>query len=479
MVFSSQTFIFLFLPGVLAIYWMAPVRWRNLVLFIASCLFYSWGAPKFLFVLLLSSAVDYMLGHRINTQCRSASNKKKLLALGIVLNVGLLLYFKYANFFVEQVNSSLAIMGSTPIKWTSVVLPIGISFFTFQKISYLIDVYRGTASPAPSYLSYALYVAMFPQLIAGPIIRYHDVARQLVSRLHSMEKMYSGICRFCLGLGKKVLIANSLGEVADTIFALPHSGIPIEVAWLGALCYSFQIYYDFSGYSDMAIGLGRMFGFEFLENFNQPYRAKNFTEFWQRWHISLSNWMREYLYIPLGGNQKGAIRMFVNLWIVFLLSGFWHGASWNFIAWGAFHGFFLTLDKICSHWKRMTLPTPLAMSVTFILLMLSWVLFRSENLSDAWNFMQRMFMLSSLGSALPEGTAGTIMNPLQVVMLLTGICFSFMPIPPSWAVLTSGQWRTQSSASIIGMGMTSLVVLIVAVSMLSTSSFNPFIYFRF
>lgn len=479
MVFSSLVFLFFFLPIVLATYRMAPQKWRNFVLLAASCFFYSWGAPKFLFVLLASSVLDYILVHRISEQQRQSINSKLLLALGIVLNAGLLLYFKYANFFIEQINNALAIIGSGPIFWSSIALPIGISFFTFHKISYLVDVYRGTSAPAPSFIVYALYIIFFPQLIAGPIIRYHDVAQQLVSRRHSIEKLYSGICRFCLGLGKKIIIANSLGSVADTIFALPHSGLPMEVAWLGALCYTFQIYYDFSGYSDMAIGLGRMFGFEFLENFNQPYRARNFTEFWRRWHISLSNWMREYLYIPLGGNKKGEFRMYVNLWIVFLLSGFWHGASWNFVAWGAFHGFFLSLDKICSGWKKVTLPAPLAMLLTFVLLMFSWVLFRSDNLSEAWSFMQRMMTLSSIGATLPESVAGTIINPLQVGILLAGICFSFIPIPSFWSVLTTGQWRLQSNVKIIGMGMTSLLVFVVAVSMLSTSSFNPFIYFRF
>lgn len=478
MVFSSLNFIFLFLPITLALYGLSPSRWRNVVLFSASCLFYSWGAPKFLFILLASSALDYFLAHRIHLLNRPAE-KKRMLVLGLILNAGLLLYFKYANFFIDQVNTVLTVAGKDSVYWTSIALPIGISFFTFQKISYLIDIYRGTASPAPSYLPYALYVSLFPQLIAGPIIRYHDVARQLISRHHSAEKMYSGICRFCLGLGKKILIANSLGEVADTIFALPHSDLSSATAWLGALCYSFQIYYDFSGYSDMAIGLGRMFGFEYLENFNQPYLAKNFTEFWRRWHISLSNWMREYLYIPLGGNKKGQVRMFVNLWIVFLLSGFWHGASWNFIAWGAFHGFFLSLDKLYFRWKRITLPGPLAMLLTFTLLMVSWVLFRSENLNDAWLFIQRMFAITAPATFLPEMAPHTLMNTRQLVMLVTAICFSFMPIPSSWSVLTAGQWQTQHKISIMGIGMTSLVIFIIAVSMLSTATFNPFIYFRF
>lgn len=478
MVFSSLNFIFLFLPFTLVLYGLSPSRWRNVVLLLVSCLFYSWGAPKFLFILLASSGVDYILAHRIHN-INQATVKKRVLTFAVSLNAALLLYFKYANFFIDQANALLAMAGTDTILWTSVALPIGISFFTFQKISYLVDVYRGTAEPAQSYLSYTLYVALFPQLIAGPIIRYHDVARQLIHRRHTAEKMYSGICRFSLGLAKKILIANPLGEVADTIFALPVSDIPTVTAWLGALCYSFQIYFDFSGYSDMAIGLGRMFGFEYLENFNQPYLAKNFTEFWRRWHISLSNWMREYLYIPLGGNKKGQVRMFVNLWIVFLLSGFWHGASWNFITWGAFHGFFLSLDKLLGRWKTISLPRPLATLLTFFLLMTSWVLFRSETLQDAWFFLQRMFAVTATTTSLAKIDFSALINTRQLVALLTAIYFSFMPVSSSWSVLTTGQWKTLSRTSVFGVGISCIMLFIIAVSMLSTSTFNPFIYFRF
>jgi alginate O-acetyltransferase complex protein AlgI len=477
MVFSSLTFIFLFLPVTLAIYGLSPLRWRNGILLLASCLFYSWGAPKFLFILLASSALDYFLAHRIHTST-AATEKRWLITLGISVNAALLLYFKYANFFIDQVNALADLTGNTPLQWTRIALPIGISFFTFQKISYLVDVYKGTANPARSLLSYTLYVALFPQLIAGPIIRYHDVARQLMERDHTAEKMFAGLCRFCLGLGKKILIANTLGEVADTVFGLPLADLPTTTAWLGAVCYSFQIYFDFSGYSDMAIGLGRMFGFEYLENFNQPYLARSFTEFWRRWHISLSNWMREYLYIPLGGNRKGEIRTFINLWIVFLLSGFWHGASWTFVAWGAFHGFFLSLDKLMLRWKKRSLSAPLAMLITFILLNVSWVLFRSETLSGAWLFLQQMFTLSA-----PAETPGMGLNSLltmrQTVALLTAVCISILPIPRPLAALSAGNWQELTRIQCFAVGLLSLLVFIISVSMLSTSTFNPFIYFRF
>jgi len=478
MVFSSFIFIFLFLPATFAVYGLVPRSWRNSVLFAASCFFYSWGAPQFLFILLASCAVDYILSQRMDATPEKA-DKKKFLWAGLALNVGLLLYFKYANFFVDQLNGILVLSGKDQVSWLSVALPIGISFFTFQKISYLVDVYRDAARPAQSYLSYALYVSLFPQLIAGPIIRYHDVAQQLIFRDHSKRKIYSGICRFCFGLGKKVLLANGVGEVADAVFAIPSAELSMQVAWLGALCYTLQIYYDFSGYSDMAIGLGRMFGFDYLENFNQPYRARNFTEFWRRWHISLSNWMREYLYIPLGGNRKGGMRLYVNLWIVFLLSGLWHGASWNFIVWGAFHGFFLSFDKLRSRWIKLKLPPVLAILVTFVLLMVSWVLFRSESLSDAWGYIQRMFMLTGPDAGVSVPTADMIIDKSQLFLLLVALCFSFLPIPSFLRGLTTGVKTAQSQKGILGVGGLSLLIFIVAISILSTANFNPFIYFRF
>ncbi|MBU0946943.1 MAG: MBOAT family protein [Proteobacteria bacterium] len=405
--------------------------------------------------------------------------RKILLAVGLVFNIGLLFYFKYANFFVEQVNGLLALAGKGSPGWLDIALPIGISFFTFQKISYLIDVYRNTARPATSFLSYAMYVSLFPQLIAGPIIRYHDVAKQLVSRNYSIERLHSGICRFSFGLAKKVLIANGVGKVADAVFAIPGAELSPQVAWLGALCYTIQIYFDFSGYSDMAIGLGRMFGFDYLENFNQPYRARNFTQFWRRWHISLSNWMREYLYIPLGGNRKGTFRLYLNLWIVFLLSGFWHGASWNFIVWGAFHGFFLSFDKLKSHWNTMRLPPFLAQFTTFVLLMVSWVLFRSENLRDAWFFVQRMFLLTEPLTGVLPVPMEMIIDSSQVVMLLVGIGISVVPIPSFLKGLTTGETEIQSGIAPLGIGVASLIVFVIAVSELSIANYNPFIYFRF
>ena len=322
MVFSSLTFLFLFLPLMLAAYYACPARHRNLVALLASALFYAWGAPRFVIVLFVSGLIDYVLSRELPGDRGTPGRRKGVLALAVVLNIALLLYFKYANFFVAEMNAMLARFGGGAVPWAAVALPIGISFFTFQKVSYLVDVYRGVAQPARNALDYLLYVVLFPQLIAGPIVRYHDVARQLEERDYTRERFFMGILRFSQGLGKKVLVANTMAELADAAFNAAPAGLTCGQAWLGVLAYAFQIYFDFSGYSDMAIGLGRLLGIEFLENFNRPYISRSITEFWRRWHISLSNWMREYLYIPLGGNRRGAVRTYFNLWIVFLISGF-------------------------------------------------------------------------------------------------------------------------------------------------------------
>jgi alginate O-acetyltransferase complex protein AlgI len=360
--------------------------------------------------------------------------------------------------------------------WTHVALPIGISFFTFQKISYLLDVYRGTSKPATSFINYFLYVALFPQLIAGPIIRYHDVDRQLTRREHTAERMFSGIWRFCIGLGKKVLLANPMGEIADHAFALDQ-GVPgTGFAWLGIFCYTLQIYFDFSGYSDMAIGLGRMLGFEYLENFNAPYISRSFTEFWQRWHISLSNWMREYLYFPLGGNRRGRLRTIFNLWTVFLLSGIWHGASWNFLIWGAFHGFFLSLNKIRQFLKLPPWPAWLAIPTTFLLVMAGWVFFRAENLPQALAYFKAM-----AGRADgPVRAIPAFIDNYYLTILAMAAFFSFVPLllPENLYrqledMHNKPWWRTGWQFSC------SMALLFLAACTLVSNNFNPFIYFRF
>ena len=477
MVFSSLTFLFLFLPLLLAAYYACPPRHRNAVALAGSLFFYAWGAPRFVFVLVVSSLADYLLSQKLPAGQLPPGRRKGVLALAVAMNVGLLLYFKYANFFVAELNGWLARFGAGEVEWMAVALPIGISFFTFQKVSYLVDVYRGTAKVARNAADYLLYVTLFPQLIAGPIVRYHDVALQLIRRDHTKERFFTGILRFCQGLGKKVLVANTLAEVADAAFGAAPGSLPCGWAWLGVVAYAFQIYFDFSGYSDMAIGLGRLLGIEFLENFNRPYISRTITEFWRRWHISLSNFMREYLYIPLGGNRHGPARTYFNLWLVFLVSGFWHGAAWNFVAWGAFHGFFLCLDKAFKGTRISRTPAWAGLPVTFVLVLFSWVLFRAESLAHAMAYMGRM--LDAFGAA-PEAAAAIEFGWRHAATLLAAVVlcfgpamrphpFDFMRLDPANA--TVGQAVVRYAVA--------MVLLVWSAATLATSSFNPFIYFRF
>ena len=477
MVFSSLTFLFLFLPLMLAAYYACPTRHRNLVALLASALFYAWGAPRFVIVLFVSGLIDYVLSRELPGGRGTPGRRKGVLALAVVLNIALLLYFKYANFFVAEMNAMLARFGGGAVPWAAVALPIGISFFTFQKVSYLVDVYRGVAQPARNALDYLLYVVLFPQLIAGPIVRYHDVARQLEERDYTRERFFMGILRFSQGLGKKVLVANTMAELADAAFNATPAGLTCGQAWLGVLAYAFQIYFDFSGYSDMAIGLGRLLGIEFLENFNRPYISRSITEFWRRWHISLSNWMREYLYIPLGGNRWGAVRTYFNLWIVFLISGFWHGAAWNFVAWGAFHGFFLCLDKLGKDTRLARAPGWIGLPVTFVLVLFSWVLFRAPTLSHALAYMGRMLALTETAAKIPTVLGFGLRHQVMLVAALV-ICFgpALKPHPFDFMRLDPGPARPGQALARFAAAM---LLLTWSASVLATSSFNPFIYFRF
>lgn len=463
MVFSSLFFLFLFLPIFLAAYYATPERYRNATALAGSLIFYAWGAPRFVFALIALSAADYYLSLGIH-RASSPDRRRLFLSLGVALNAVTLLYFKYANFFVDQVQAAISALGLEPLAWTRVVLPIGISFFTFQKVSYLVDVYRGTAPVARSARDHLLYVILFPQLIAGPIVRYHDVARQILRRDHTPERFHSGIWRFGIGLGKKALVANPLGALADAAFAA--QGLASTEAWLGLLAYAFQIYFDFSGYSDMAIGLGRMVGFEFMENFDRPYRARDFMDFWRRWHISLSSWMREYLYVPLGGNRKGAARTYLNLWLVFLFSGFWHGASWSFVLWGAYHGLFISLHKAAKDRKLPELPGVLAIPLNFLLVCLGWVLFRAETLPAALAYYRALFAFDAgpLVQVRPDAQAWTIFAVAMAAVFLPGRHLD----------------RLSPGAGFVWLRFaTAMVLLILSAAALANSGFNPFIYFRF
>ncbi|MDD5704832.1 MAG: hypothetical protein PHR35_02835 [Kiritimatiellae bacterium] len=481
MVFSSLTFLFLFLPLTLAAYYLAPARARNGVALAASLLFFAWGAPRFVFLLAASCALDYWLGGGLAPGAGTLASRRRRLAWGVTLNLALLLYFKYANFGVTQLNALLSLCGIAPLRWTRVVLPIGISFFTFQKISYLVDVYRATALPARSYGRYLLFVALFPQLIAGPIVRYHDVAQQLDTRGYTPELFLDGAWRFAVGLAKKCLLANPLALAADQAFGAAPATLGAGAAWAGVYAYALQIYFDFSGYSDMAIGLGRMLGIRFLENFDFPYISRGMAEFWRRWHISLGNFMREYLYLPLGGNRAGAARRYFNLWLVFLVSGFWHGAAWNFVVWGAWHGFWISLDKLLKARPRhRAAPVWLAVPVTFLIVLVGWVFFRAEGLAAASAYLRAMFGLDALpGMMRPLAALG---DPRVLTAIVVGTVSAFAPLYlgarhwHEWSV--SGRER-HAAVSIALRAAATLLLLAAAALPLYLGGFNPFIYFRF
>jgi len=419
-----------------------------------------------------------MVGKKIVPSNTNANSRRLFMIFAVAANIIVFGYFKYMNFFVGQAFWLADVFGIPHGEWESIVLPIGISFFTFQKLSYLIDVYRGGVAPARAFHNYLLYVSLFPQLIAGPIVRYHDIAKQLVKRNFTTEIFLQGFWRFSLGLSKKVIIANVLGKIADNAFAMESAKLSTSAAWMGAFCYSFQIYFDFSGYSDMAIGLGRMLGFEFLENFNLPYISASFSEFWHRWHISLSNWMKEYLYIPLGGNRCSPFRNVANLWIVFILSGMWHGASWNFIVWGAYHGVFLSLDKFTVN-IRKKIPRILLIPWTFVLVTFGWVCFRAETISDAYAYLRRMFALGGHGSS---GQIGEWMHTQEWLVLGMGIIFSFAPAFIKPMQISDWNITENTYSGLIMIAMRSfLTAALLAICFMSlvTSDFNPFIYFRF
>jgi len=472
MVFSSLLFLLILLPVTLAIYRGVPRGAKNWVLLIASLVFYAWGAPRFVFVLGASCVLDYYIGRKLVPSAPDF-HRRAWLAVCLVYNLGLLGYFKYVNFLVDQGNRFLELFHVQPHTWTAVILPIGISFFTFHKISYLMDVYRGTVPPARGLRDYVLYIVLFPQLIAGPIIRYHDVARQLTDRDYPAQRMFEGIWRFAIGMAKKVLIANPLAEIADGAFGSSATGLDPGTAWVGLLAYAFQIYFDFSGYSDMAIGLGRMFGFEFLENFNRPYTALNFTDFWRRWHISLSNFMREYLYIPLGGNRVGRFRGYFNLWLVFVISGFWHGASWSFIIWGCYHGFFLSLDKLIGSARLARIPRGLAMPATFLLVCGGWVLFRADTLAHAGHYFAAL-MGANGAPVWPDW-----ITPRSTLILAVAPLFVWGPaIWPRLSIWAPGGHPSSGWNAPLRYGVVWLL-LILSAAALATGQFNPFIYFRF
>lgn len=461
MVFSSLTFLFAYLPIVLLVYYISPIRYRNLVLFIVSLFFYGWGEPIYVVLMIFSILMNYGFGIVIDQYKQKA---KIALIACIVMNLALLGFFKYWDFFA----STFASFGLSFMPILHVSLPIGISFYTFQAMSYPIDLYRNDTTVQKNPINFGAYVTMFPQLIAGPIVRYRDVAKQLVSRSENMDQFYHGILRFVTGLSKKVLLANSCGQVWESINALSASQSSVLTAWIGIICYTFQIYFDFSGYSDMAIGLGKMLGFDFLENFNYPYISKSITEFWRRWHMSLSYWFRDYVYIPLGGNRKGFKRQIFNIMIVWLLTGFWHGASWNFVLWGLLYGVILMFEKLFLLKYLNKAPHWLCHLYTMLIVCIAWVLFANTDLSKAVHYISMLF-----------GNTGAFANTLTLyyvrnyLFLFVVSCIACTPIVKTKYNIFQYE-KTQWLIPII-----TTLMLLICIAFIVDGTYNPFLYFRF
>lgn len=474
MVFSSVIFLFYFLPAFLVVYFLSPRKVKNYTALVASIAFYAWGSPKFVFVILASTIIDFFIVKGLHNSSE-VRKRKGFLMTSLVMNLGLLAYFKYANFFVENVNAALNSIGVEQVGWTSVALPIGISFYTFQTLTYSIDVYRRIHEPLKNVSDYLLYIMAFPQMIAGPIVRFTHIADQIVNRKDTLDDKLVGFYRFSIGLAKKVLIANVMAEQADLIFDSNLNELTTPMAWIGMLAYTFQIYFDFSGYSDMAIGLGRMMGFRFPENFNSPYISTSITEFWRRWHMTLSGFMRDYLYIPLGGSRVSSNgRLYFNLALVFLLSGLWHGASWNFVIWGAFHGLFLILDRLFLKNVLNAIPKVFAILITFIITMFGWVIFRLEDFSKMKTYLYELV-------AFDENLLFIDVIPAFWLLLIVSIFFSFLIAFKFGKKLQTYFFETDiyGNRSHVILFLVSIVLLWLSVSSITSSGFNPFIYFRF
>lgn len=468
MLFSSIVFLFSFLPAVMILYYLLPVRFRNVILLLASLVFYAWGEPVYLFLMLLSILFNYFSGLDIARNLQDKRAAKRSLVFNLIINLAVLGFFKYEGFVLDTLNGILPVH----ISYHALPLPIGISFYTFQILSYIIDVYRGNVKVQTNLPNFALYVTMFPQLIAGPIVQYADVDEQLASREVSWTKFGEGSMYFIRGLAKKVLLANTSGMIFTEVSGLAKDNIAVMTAWLGAFAYMFQIYFDFSGYSDMAIGLGKMFGFEFNMNFNYPYVSKSITEFWRRWHISLSSWFRDYVYIPLGGNRVSKIKHIRNLLIVWFLTGLWHGAAWNFVAWGLYYGVILIIEKYLLSPVLDRLPDVVRHIYSIVLVVIGWVLFFSSSFGQAADYIRVMFGAGAHGFADRESMYLLTSNLILWLILIFGstplVHFRYEHM------LRSKKWNTTIINSVVYAAL-----FIVCIAYLVTETYNPFLYFRF
>lgn len=472
MVFSSSTFLIVFLPVTIVVYYIIGevatknMTVKNIILLIASLVFYAWGEPVYILLMLISIFFNFIIGKDIDRSKKRGNTKEAKISfiISIIFNLAILGFFKYFGFLIENINSLFNINISAP----QLALPIGISFYTFQIMSYVIDLYRGETEVQEHIIPFALYISLFPQLIAGPIVKYKDIAIQLESRKESLHKFSVGITRFTVGLAKKLLLANTLGAVYTSIQASGSKSISALTAWIGIICYTLQIYFDFSGYSDMAIGLGKVFGFSFNENFNYPYIADSVTDFWRRWHISLSTWFKEYVYIPLGGNRVKTPRVLLNLMIVWLLTGLWHGAAWNFIIWGVFYGILLIIEKYVLSKVVNKIPSFIRHIITLIIVMIGWVFFSAPNLSEALSYIAAMF---GGGSGFIDSTAKYLLST-NILVILAGI---FCATPIYKKIAEKFNPDTVSKMKIIAFPLLYILCIVFMIS----ETYNPFLYFRF
>lgn len=470
MVFSSVVFLFRFFPLFFVLYYVAPERMKNIILFLGSLVFYAWGEPVYVVLMLFSTIVDYVHG-RLLERLKGRPTAKWVVLSSVIINLGLLGFFKYADFLIRSVNAAFG----TAVPLFGLSLPIGISFYTFQTMSYTIDVYRGQAKVQKNLLDFGVYVAMFPQLIAGPIVKYRDVERQIHSRTISLCGVSQGLTRFCTGLAKKVLLANNIGELWDYVSGLDPRGMSMLTAWLGIFAFAFQIYFDFSGYSDMAIGLGQMLGFHFPENFNYPYISASVTEFWRRWHISLGSWFREYVYFPLGGSRKGLPRQLLNILIVWLLTGIWHGAGWNFLFWGLWFAFALMMEKLFLGRLLKWLPKGIGICYTLLVALAGWVLFALETPTAIWGYTKAMLgMAGSVADGLGLYLGGQYAVLFAVAALASTPLFHMLT-----EYLRKSRKGFQMALYRFGEKFLPAAMLLLAIAGIVDASYNPFLYFRF
>ncbi|MCI6693337.1 MAG: MBOAT family protein [Clostridium sp.] len=467
MVFSSLAFIFVFLPILLLVYFISAYKYKNIILLIFSIAFYTLGEPRYILLIIISMIINYILSILIYNNNKNKDKKNLLLFTTILLNIAIMIFFKYYSFIIDNVN----IIFNSSLKVIEIPLPLGISFYTFQLISYIVDVYKGKVTPQKNLVKFSLYLLMFPQLVAGPIVKYSDIEKQIDYRKINIIKFGQGVERFIIGLAKKVIIANNLGLIWDEIKLVNIESLSLFSAWIGIIAFTLQIYFDFSGYSDMAIGLGKMFGFDFLENFNYPYISKSITEFWRRWHISLGSWFKEYLYIPLGGNRSGKLIQFRNIIIVWLTTGLWHGASWNFVVWGLYFGFILYFEKIFLKKILEKLPKIICNLYTMIIVIIGWVFFDSNNLTSAVEYIKVMFGLGNVN----YDSLGKYLFSTNILLILISIVMSTNIINK----LIEQIKKTYKSKDLIFIVFIKTMIFIISIAYLVSETYNPFLYFRF